>query len=557
MDFSTRRTIFLVSITVVFIDLAVLAAWWVFAPYRHLDLLILNGTVVDGTGAPPRSGNVGVRRGRIVEISSWRFYFSKPRATINAEGRIVAPGFIDVHTHVEPNLPATGTFQPVNFLRQGVTTIITGNCGRSRLDVGGLFATLEKQGTSINVATLVGHNSVRREVMGTASRRPTAAELMRMKQLVERGVTNGALGLSTGLIYTPGRFAEMSEVIALSEVSARRGGLYVSHIRDEGRGGVEAIREALEIGRRSGAPTHISHFKCSGRTEWRSMPGRLKMLDDARAAGQRVTIDVYPYDRSSTTTDVLLPDWAVKDGREGLRQAGQNAQARRRLHADIRAALLQEGWRDLTHVRLAAGRPEWIGRTLAEAPVASADLERQIENLIDISLRGGAQAIYADMYEEDVATVIQDPFSVFGSDSAVRDPALLYKPHPRGSGTFPRIFNRYVKGGQALDLSRAVYKASGQAAEIFGLRERGRLKPGAWADIVIFDLDAIRDVADYEQPFAAPSGIDYVIVNGTIAVDHGNLTGNRPAGAGIRHRDAASQTTPHVAERSRRYSELQ
>ena len=552
MNFSTRRAIFYVSMAVLFIDFTVLAAWWVFAPYRHLDLLILNGTVVDGTGAPPRVGNVGVRDGRIVEISAWRFYFSKPRLTINAGGRIVAPGFIDVHTHVEPNLPAAEAFQPANFLRQGVTTIITGNCGRSRLDVAGLFAVLEKHGTYINVATLIGHNSVRREVMGTASRRPTAAELTRMKQLVERGMAGGAFGFSTGLVYTPGMFADMSEVVALSEVAARRGGLYVSHIRDEGRGGGDAIREALEIGRRAGAFTHISHFKSSGRSEWNSMAKRLKLLDDARAAGQRVTIDAYPYDRSSTTTDVLLPDWALRDGREGLRQAGQSAAARHRLHADIRAALLQDGWRDLTHVRLAAGRPEWIGRTLAEVPVASGDVDRQIENLIDISLRGGAQAIYADMNEDDVAMVIRYPFGVFGSDSAVRDPALLYKPHPRGSGTFPRVFNRYVRHEQALDVSQAVHKASGQAAEIFGLRERGRLKPGAWADIVVFDLNAIRDVASYDQPLASPSGIDYVIVNGTVVVDHGNLSGNRPAGVGVRRLDDDTQTAAHASEPGRR-----
>ncbi|MCA1635377.1 MAG: amidohydrolase family protein [Acidobacteria bacterium] len=534
MKFSTRRAIFLLSVGVIFSDLVLLAAWWVFAPYRHLDLLIMHGTVVDGSGAEPRVCNIGVRDGRIVELSPWRFYFSQARTTIDARGKIVAPGFIDVHTHVEPNLPAAGAFQPANFLRQGVTTIITGNCGRSRTDIAAVFNALEKHKSYINVATLIGHNSVRQEVMDTASRRPTTGELNRMKQLVERAMSGGALGLSTGLVYAPGRFAEQAEVVALSEVAARNSGLYVSHIRDEGRGGMEAISEALEVGRLSGAPIHISHFKSSGRSEWHSMSKRLELLDAARSAGQSVTIDVYPYNRSSTTTDVLLPGWAVKDGRAGLRQAGKNPQIRQQLHADILAGLREEGWNDLTHVRLAAGRPEWVGHTLADVPVASPDIGRQIENLIDISLLGGAQAIYADMDEDDVAQVIDYPYCVFGSDSAVRDPDILYKPHPRGCGTFPRIFNNYVRGERSLGLSQAVYKASGQAAEIFKLGDRGKLRPGAWADIVIFDLEIIRDGADYDQPFAPPHGIDYVIVNGVIAVDHGNLSGNRPAGMAVK-----------------------
>jgi N-acyl-D-amino-acid deacylase len=523
-----------ISVLTVAAALLSLFAWHFFKPYRRLDLLITNGTVVDGTGAEPRVCNIGVRGGRIVELSPWRFYFSRAETTIDAEGKIVAPGFIDVHTHVEPNLPASGAFQPANFLRQGVTTIITGNCGRSRTDIAAVFDALEKHKTFINVATLVGHNSVRQQVMDTASRRPTTPELDRMKQIVERAMSSGALGFSTGLVYAPGRFAERGEVVALSEVAARNDGLYVSHIRDEGRGGIDAIREALDIGRLSGAPVHLSHFKSSGRSEWHSMSKRLGLLDEARAAGQSVTIDVYPYNRSSTTTDVLLPDWAVKDGRAGLRQAGKNPRIRRQLHADILARLRGEGWNDLMHVRLAAGRPEWIGRTLADVPVASPELDRQVENLIEVSLLGGAQAIYADMDETDVAQVVGYPYCVFGSDSAVRDPGMLYKPHPRGCGTFPRIFNRYVRGERSLTLGQAVYKTSGQAAEIFKLGDRGKLRPGAWADIVIFDPEMIRDEADYDQPFAPPLGIDYVIVNGVVAVEHGNLSGNTPAGMAVK-----------------------
>lgn len=514
--------------------LALLVAWKYLLPYRDVDVLIVNGTVIDGTGGPPRAADVAVRDGRVVALGTWQFFFTRAKLRIDAAGRVVTPGFIDVHTHVEPNIPASGVFSAANFLRQGVTTIITGNCGRSRTEIGALFGGLERNGSYINVASLVGHNSVRHAVMGSASRAPTAAELARMAGLVESAMQSGALGLSTGLAYAPGRFADVPELVSLSQVAAKHGGLYVSHIRDEGRGGVEAVKEALEVGRLSNAQTHISHFKCSGPTEWHTMDSRLRLLDDARASGQSVTIDVYPYNRSSTTTDVLLPDWALRDGRAGLREALKSPQGRNRLHADIAAIMRENGWKDLMHVTLAAGRPEWVGRTLAEAPAAAADVNGQIENLIKVSALGGAQAIYADMDDGDVDEVIKYPFCVFGSDSAVRDPDMIYKPHPRGSGTFPRIFGRYVNTAHALELSQAVRKATGQAADIFHLANRGYLRPGDWADIVIFDPEHIKDGADYDRPFDSPLGIDYVIVNGTVAVEHGNLTGNRPAGVPVR-----------------------
>lgn len=512
------------------------AVWRAFAPYRDLDMLIVNGMVVDGSGGEPYIGDVGIRDGKIVGISRWRFYFSRPKVKIDAMRRIVAPGFIDVHTHIEPNVPSSGAFTPANFLRQGVTTLITGNCGRSRVDVGEFFKRLEKNGTTINVATLVGHNSVRREVMGNASRPPTPEERRQMVRRVDQAMKDGALGLSTGLAYVPGRFASRAEVVELDKVVAEHGGIYASHIRDEGRGGVEAIAEALEIGRAGGTATQISHFKCSGPLQWNTAAERLRLVERAQAIGQSVHIDLYPYDHSSTTTDVLLPDWAVGDDRRGLREAAANPETRRRLHLEILKKLKLDGWRDLTHITLAAGKPEWVGRTLAEVPTPTSDLGGQIENLIDVSLRGGAQAIYGDMCETDVEQIISASYGVFGSDSAVRDPGAAYKPHPRGCGTFPRIFRVYVKEKKLLTIPQAVHKATGEAAEIFGLQDRGLLRVGAWADIVIFDPDQIADTADYDHPFDEPSGVDYVLVNGVITVDHGSLTSATPCpGMGLRH----------------------
>jgi N-acyl-D-amino-acid deacylase len=535
---SKRWWLFIVWALILFA--VIVTGWFWLYPYRNLDLLIVNGMVVDGMGGTPRICDVGIRDGKIVGIGKWIFFFSRPNVRIDAQGRIVAPGFIDVHTHVELNLPASGPFRCPNFLRQGVTTLITGNCGRSRTNIQTLFSNLEKGGSYINFATLIGHNSIRQEVVGSASRSPTPAELARMQRLVERAMQDGALGLSTGLAYTPGRFAQPAEIIALAKTAAEHGGLYVSHIRDEGSKGMQAIQEALEIGRLSGARVHISHFKSSGPSQWNTTSQRLGLLDDARMKGQQVTIDVYPYDRSSTTTDVLLPDWAIKDNRTDLQRIARDTQLREQLHKDILTGLRQNGWKDLTHISLASGRQEWVGRTLAQVPMIAPDLDHQIGNLIDVSVKGGAQAIYADMEETSVSQVMTYKYVTFGSDSAVRDPNPSYKPHPRGCGTFPRIFRYYVREKNVLELSEAVYKATGQAAEIFGLENRGCIRAGAWADIAVFDLEKIEDRADYDQPFAEPYGIDYVIVNGTITVDHGTLTNNGASGMVLRRMKARS-----------------
>ncbi len=511
------------------------ALGFVYWDSRNLDILIVNGLVVDGTGGAPFRADVAIRAGKIAGVSRWRYRLADAQTRIDATGEVVCPGFIDVHTHVEANLPTTGPFKPANFLKQGVTTLITGNCGRSRTDVAAMFATLEKHGTLLNVATLVGHNTVRKAVLGQAARAPSTDELRQMQQLVEHAMTEGALGFSTGLAYTPGRFAALDELVALAKVAAAQGGLYVSHVRNEAHAGTEALQEALTIGRQAGAVVQISHLKCSGRGQWQTMSDRLRVLDEARAAGMRVYVDAYPYARSSTTTDILLPDWAVADKRAGLRAAAVDPATRQRLRADVLNKLTQDGWRELEFVRLVAGRAEWIGRTLASVPAPAATLEQQVENLIAISLRGGAQAVFADMDEDDVALALTDPFCVFGSDSAVRDPEGDYLPHPRGAGTFPRIFKHYVRERGVLELAQAVRKASGQAAEIFGLRERGQLLTGYWADVVIFNPDTIEDRADYEQPFAEPLGIDYVIVNGALVIERGVLTPNRNAGMALRN----------------------
>jgi N-acyl-D-amino-acid deacylase len=507
--------------------------WWYWQA-RNVDLLIINGLIVDGTGQDPYHADVAIRQGRIIGISRWRYIPAQPKRLLNADGQVVAPGFIDVHTHIEDNLPQRSVFEAANFLKQGVTTVITGNCGRSRTDIAKMFATLEEQGSRINVATLVGHNSLRKAVMEQATRPPSADELQRMQRLVERAMEDGALGLSTGLAYAPGRFAQTGELIYLARAAAAYGGMYVSHIRSESHEGEAATREALIIGQMAHAHTHISHIKCSGRSQWHLMTERLRLLDAARDTGLEVSMDVYPYDCSSTTTDVLLPDWALADKRQGLRHCATSKQARDELREAIRTKLRLDGWQNLRYIRLVSGRKDWIGRSLAEIPAPAATLDQQIDNLIQISLSGGAQAIYADMNEEDMQLALSNPFCVIGSDSAVRNAEADYKPHPRGLGTFPRIFHRYVQETSQLSLSEAVRKASGQAAELFGLPDRGHIRVGEWADVVIFYPALIEDRADYEQPFADPVGIACVIVNGVVTVEQNAFTHQPSSGQALR-----------------------
>lgn len=521
--------------------LAVLAALFATAAWlgalTRVDLLVAGGLVADGTGAPLLRADVAVSGGRITGISRWRYQLARAGQRLNAVGRIVAPGFIDVHTHVEPNIPSSSAFRPSNFLRQGVTTLITGNCGRSTDDVGRLLASLVRHGTYANVATLVGHNTLRHEVMGEAPRAASAGEIDAMARRVRQAMQQGALGVSYGRPYLPGRFADATELERLAAAVVPYDGIAAWHVRDEGVHGIESIGEALRVGRATNVRTHISHLKASGPSQWRQLPARLALLADARTGGLRVTLDAYPYDRSSTTTDVLLPDWALRDNRSAVYAARRDPTVASRLVSEMGAMAHESGWHDFGFVTLASGRPEWLGRTPADLAPAdggrATPLEQQAAVLIDISARGGAQAVFADMLESDVARAVSVPEGAFGSDSAVRDPDAVRPVHPRGLGTFPRVFRKYVRETHALTIEDAVRKATGLPAEIFGLAGRGRLAPGAWADIVVFDASTITDRATYEEPLAEPEGIDQVIVNGVAVIDHGSFTRTPPAGMAL------------------------
>jgi N-acyl-D-amino-acid deacylase len=517
------------------------------------DLLIRNGQVLDGLGHDPLRADVGVRDGHIACIGS--FEGAEAARVIDAAGGIVAPGFIDVHTHVERNLPAAHhPFLAPNFIRQGVTTLITGNCGRSALPLGPVLDRLEQDGAQVNVASFVGHNSIRRKVMGMEARAPSDAELAAMRGLVTRSMSEGALGISTGLAYLPGAYAQRDELISLAHAAAERGGIYVTHLRDEGLRGADAIREAIDIGSAASIPVHISHFKAQGRSQWGTAAPRLALVDEARRRGLRVSIDQYPYAASSTSLELLLPVVESEEGGARAAQEIREPRERARLRAGMIERLRANGWDDYSFARVAycpsnlalnglniaqiAARRNVHLSTTGTARVATTALEsggspveRQADVILDLLAVGGAQMIYFDMSDDDVAAILSHPDTMFGSDSGVRLENAPAIPHPRGMGTFPRVLARYVRDLHLLSLPEAVRHMTSLPAETFGLVGRGQLVEGYWADFVIFDPAVVTDRATYEAPLLPPQGISYVAVNGTLVLDAGHLTTAAPGKA--------------------------
>jgi N-acyl-D-amino-acid deacylase len=517
------------------------------------DLLIRNGQVLDGLGNEAVRADVGVRDGHIACVGS--FERAEAARVIDASGGIVAPGFIDVHTHIEKNLPAARRpFLAPNFVRQGVTTLITGNCGRSALPLGPALDRLEQDGAQVNVASFVGHNSIRRSVLGMAARAPSEAELALMRGLVTRSMSEGALGISTGLAYLPGAYSQRDELISLARAAAERGGIYVTHLRDEGLRGADAIQEALDIGAAASIPVHISHFKAQGRSQWGTARPRLALVDEARRRGLRVSIDQYPYTASSTSLELLLPVVESEEGGARAAQEVREPRERARLRAGMIERLRANGWDDYSFARVAycpsnlalnglniaqiAARRTFIhpagGTTQAAATAlesGASQVERQADVILDLLATGGAQMIYFDMSDDDVAAILSHPDTMFGSDSGVRLENAPAIPHPRGMGTFPRVLARYVRELHLLSLPEAVRHMTSLPAQTFGLAGRGQISEGFWADIVVFDPATVADRATYEAPLLPPQGISYVAVNGAIVLDAGRLTTAAPGKA--------------------------
>jgi N-acyl-D-amino-acid deacylase len=506
-------------------------------PAVEADVVIRGATLYDGSAAPGRAGDLALRGDRIVAVG--RFTPKGAPRVIDGGGLVVAPGFIDLHTHSDYPLQKPETHANLCYLYQGVTTVVTGNCGAGPADVATYFKALEEGKIGSNVIHQVPHNDVRRRVMKNANRAPTPAELKKMEELVDKGMRDGAWGLSTGLIYNPGTYARTDELIALAKTAARHGGFYASHIRNEGVGVLDAIEEALKIGREAGLPVHISHLKASGRRAWGMAADEVALIAKARAAGQAVSADQYPYVASSTSLAATLVPPLFREGEAKEYQARlKDAEQGPRIRAAVERAL--EGRAGGESVRIAryAPKPAYQGKSLAD--IAKAEGKEAADVVLDIERHGGAQVVNFGMSEEDVRLIIRQPFVATASDGASQVPSKTTVPHPRSYGCFPRKIGRYALGEKVISLEHALRSASGLPADILKLPRRGYLKAGYYADVVVLDPKAYRDTATFERPHQYAPGVRYLFVNGQAAIDGGKYTG-KLAGRVLRHQPTAEK----------------
>ena len=496
---------------------------------ERFDLLIRGGRVVDGTGNPWRRADVAVRGDRIARIG--HLPAAAADRVIDAGGLVVAPGFVDPHTHAVRGIFDVPTAD--NYLLQGVTTLTEGNDGSSPWPIGEHLARVADAGVSPNWAVFAGQGTIRRAVMGSDDREPTRDELDRMRALVARAMEEGAFGLSTGLFYVPGSFTAAEEVIALSAVAAGYGGIYISHVRDEARGLLDSVRETIRIGAEAGIPVQITHHKAIGRDVWGRSTDSLALVDAARARGIDVTIDQYPYTASQTSITAVVPQWAQAGGTRALIARLQDPETRRRIREEIVHRIEHDrGGGDPANVviGLCAWDRSLEGKSLADV-LAGRGVEVTLAHAADLVMEivenGGARAIYHAMDEGDVERIMRHPATAVGSDGGVSVFGAGV-PHPREYGTFARVLGRYVRERGVLTLEEAVRKMSGATAARLGLQDRGLLREGFFADVAVFDPGRIIDRATFEDPHRYADGVEYVLVNGVLVVDGGEHTGARP-----------------------------
>jgi N-acyl-D-amino-acid deacylase len=529
------------------------------------DLIIRGASVIDGSGSPAFPADVGIAGDKIVVVGS--LTEASAAEVVDAAGLVVAPGFIDMHSHADYTLPVLPTAD--SKVHQGITLEVVGNCGQSpaplnerthraalaRTSRGGTnmawpgmpwtwrsfgdwLAWLDALHTSVNVASFVGHGTIRDLVMGMVEGPPSPAQLAEMQTHTRNAMREGAFGLSTGLIYPPGVYADAAEIGSLAEITADMGGIYATHIRGEAHTVLGAIGEAIAIGGRAGLPVQISHLKASGRGNWPKMVQVIDMIDLARAQGQDVTADMYPYTAGNTYIGALFPAWAHVGGADALMARLRDPSAR----SLIRAALAGPGmatdpsW-DGIYISYCPARPEYDGRTLRE--VAALRNQDPEDAALDLALEVDDQAemIVFLMSEDNVELGLGRSWVMVGTDGEGRSAAgqlAAGKPNPRNFGTFARVLGHYTRERRLFSLEEAVHRMTGLSAARLGLTGRGLLRPGYFADLVIFDASTVADVATFAEPHRYPAGIDWVLVNGTVVISHGQHTGARP-GRVLRH----------------------
>ncbi|MCR9245683.1 MAG: D-aminoacylase [bacterium] len=509
------------------------------------DLVLRGGTLVDGKSRQLLRADLAIADGRIAAIGEVEAAPGTP--VLHVTGLHVAPGFVDVHGHADASVARSPHCR--NFLLMGVTTLITGNCGSSMSDLAKHYRRIEKGGIGLNYGSLVGHATARRAAMGSADRAPTDAELDEMRTLVRRGMAAGAFGLSTGLIYVPGTYAKTAEIAELAKVAAEFGGLYVSHMRNENSRMPKAIAEALAIGEAANCPVHISHIKCSGKKNHGRSTEMLDLLRAAKNRGVAVSADQYAYDASSTGLDVLFPTDELAVGRkEFAGRLTNDPEFRTKIQRAMLATMDRVGFGDFRYARISSARKnaKYNGMLIpdaAKAEFGGDSREQQIEMAMKLFIDAApsrVQMVYHTMANEDVDNYMQQDWIAIASDAGIRSQNSTSRPHPRGAGNNPRVLARYVRELGILDLPTAVHKMSSLPASLFGITDRGVLRVGAFADLVVFDAEKVQDTATFKEPTNVPEGITHVFVNGRLAAHHGRLTGER-AGVVLRFRGSQAE----------------
>jgi N-acyl-D-amino-acid deacylase len=515
------------------------------------DILFEGGHVVDGSGNTWFRADVGVVGDKIVAVGDLRGVTAERK--VNAKGHIVAPGFMDIHSHSD--IPLLIDPRVESKVYQGITVEVVGNCGSSAAPMNGsvkeyrekygrggvpddfefdwasmrdYLDRVDRLGVAFNVATWVGHGTVRQNVMGHENREPTDAELRKMKRLVDDAMKEGAYGMSTGLIYPPSVYGKTPEIIELAKVSAKHGGLYASHIRGEEKDSLlDAVKEAVEIGEKAGLPVQIAHFKASGKKAWGMVKQSIALVEEARARGIDVTFDQYPYIASSTGLAAIIPHWAHEGGPEKMMERLRDPELRKRMAKEQR---IERDW-DGVLVVYAKNNPQYNGKTIAE--IAKEQGKKPHDAACDLLLAENTvvPSVMFGMAEEDVKTVMRSHIGMVGSDGSAISPKGILgigKPHPRYYGTFPRVLGKYVREEKVISMEEAVRKMTSAPAQRLGLNDRGLLREGYKADVVVFDPETVKDEATFAEPHRFPTGIPYVVCNGVFTVDKGKHTGKLP-----------------------------
>ena len=523
------------------------------------DIVIKEGEIFDGAGNPPFKADIGIKGGKIIKIGD---ITEKGSTTINADGLVVSPGFIDMHNHADHAILAFPNAEC--YIMQGVTTSLVGNCGLSMAPINSdnleltksylfpflradfdykwdwrtskeYFEKIQRNGTAINLAPLVGQGTLRIAVKGFEMTRASREEMDTMKTILKQELEEGAFGLSTGLVYPPGSYSTTEELIELTAVLQKFNVLYTTHLRNESDELLESVEEAIKIGEENGISVEISHHKAIGKANWGKVKDSLKLLESARQRGVDINCDVYPYTAAMTTVSSLLPPWTLEGGVEKMLVRLNNQEERLKIEKDITEGKMKGenwikeiGWENIMIAECPLDK-DAEGKSLETIFKERNQFHQPFKALFDwlIKIKGESTMVFFCMDEEDVKTVISSPLSTIVSDSWVIAPSGGGKPHPRGYGSFSRFLGKYVREEKTLTLEEAIKKITSLPANKIGLKDRGTLKEGYWADITIFNKDEIKDKATFDNPHQYSEGVYYVIINGQLAVDNGEITGKK------------------------------